>query len=208
MDQFTRRIIGFGIHAGTVDGAGSFNGTTKYIDAGNASGIEITGNITVELWATTLDVPDCGNWRRTVNNYSSSGLGGYGMILRCHNGDSYDGKLVFDLRYAGSDYQAWTNSALTLGTVYHFAGTYDGSTVTIFQNGVAQTTTASLILGIGASTDDLVIGRDSTIAGYFWNGIIDEVRVSNVVRSAAWFAHEYYQQQPTGPYYTVGSWTP
>jgi hypothetical protein len=68
-------------------------------------------------------------------------------------------------------------SALALNTWTHLAGTYDGTTLRLYINGV-QVSSQAQTGAIGTSTQALTIGGD-TIAGQFWSGLIDEVRIYN-----------------------------
>jgi dihydrofolate reductase len=68
---------------------------------------------------------------------------------------------------------------LAANTWTHLAMTYDGTTLKIYVNGTLVTSTAQSGT-IVASTNPLQIGGDSTYGQYF-RGMIDEVRVYNIV---------------------------
>jgi hypothetical protein len=83
--------------------------------------------------------------------------------------------------------------------VYTFDGTrhrpyYDGTVLATATTPAAQTGTPSRIY---FSTYDGTNER--------WNGRIDEVRISNIVRSAGWIATEYRNQNAPGTFYTIGA---
>ena len=111
---------------------------------------------------------------------------------------NYKGKLYAGTGYtANMDAMVWSygnNIYATSSTAsfsnqnYHVAATYDGSSAKIYIDGALDSTTGVADVNIADSPADLTLGlwrgsqsgyRD---AGYF-NGIIDEVRISNTVRS-------------------------
>jgi hypothetical protein len=63
--------------------------------------------------------------------------------------------------------------ALTTGSTYHLVGTYDGSTVRIYVNGVDQGSSAHT----GAVDDTTVPLVISTSSVSIWNGRLDEVAI-------------------------------
>jgi hypothetical protein len=72
---------------------------------------------------------------------------------------------------------------LPLNSWSHIAGTYDGTTMRFYVNGLLvaiQPQTGAIPVSTGA----LSIGGDS-VSGQFWNGLIDEVRVYNRALSQA-----------------------
>ncbi len=76
-----------------------------------------------------------------------------------------------------------SSSKITLNTWEYWAGTYDGSELRLYKNGVlvaARAVSGKLGTGAGgatASVSDLYIGADGDIPGRFFNGRIDEVLI-------------------------------
>lgn len=111
---------------------------------------------------------------------------------------NYKGKLYAGTGYtANSDAMLWSygnNIYATSSTNsftnddYHVAATYDGSSAKIYINGVLDSTTSAVDVNIADSPANLEIGlwrgshSNYKDAGYF-NGTIDEVRISNAIRS-------------------------
>jgi biopolymer transport protein ExbB len=86
----------------------------------------------------------------------------------------------------GGDWVAAKFGTLEQGQWVHVAATYDGSTLRAFKNGELKDQTAA---GPPESeTATAKIGRDtvSSAENNFFNGTIDEVRISSVARSPAW----------------------
>lgn len=158
------------------DGTFSFNGSTNYMDCGNASAISsITGtsNVTVEAWVN-------------LSGYGSTY--GYGVIT--HKGypwawllenPSNTMRIRFYLSSSGDVYCPDT-STHALNTWYHFVGTYDGSNMRIYRNGELRNTVAGSGT-LGGSGLNMVIGNYS--GAYYSQGQIPSVKIYNRTLSAS-----------------------
>lgn len=91
-------------------------------------------------------------------------------------------------------------TTVTLSTWHHVAYTRNGSTFTLWLDGVSQGT-ASSASAVVASTNNLRIGRDNSVTTRDWNGHIQECRItkgSGTYRYSAGFT-------PSGPWPTTSS---
>ncbi len=100
---------------------------------------------------------------------------------------------------------ATTGAGISTGN-WHFvsAAAYDGATSTVRVNGVERlsfTNTGNDPVGTNFTIGDLRPGRNIN-----FDGRIDEIRVSNVVRSAAWQDAEYRNMATTTSFYTVSGY--
>lgn len=158
----------------------SFDGTDDKIDCGNNSSIQITGTaITLEAWI----YPTAWNTNAYDGNVicKEDNSGNNGYMLRVGAG----GKLNFAL---GDGTKAWseitTGVLLSLNTWQHIAGTFDGSMMRVFVNGVAvDSAKAGISIG-NASNVNLFLGAHSSYTRFF-KGIIDEVRIWNICRTTS-----------------------
>ena len=85
--------------------------------------------------------------------------------------------------FAGGANRWATGAVLPLSTWTHVAGTYNGTTIRLYVNGV-QVGTSAFTGVIGTSTGALRIGGNS-LWGEFFQGQIDEVRIYNRALTAA-----------------------
>ena len=105
----------------------------------------------------------------------------------------------FDAAILSTSAHGSTN--LALNTWYHVAVTVDVSTQTVifYVNGVAETTTylSQSAASINDSTNPLSIGRakNGVDSERYWDGLLDDVRVYNDIRSAAEILANYQTQQ-------------
>jgi hypothetical protein len=87
--------------------------------------------------------------------------------------------------------------------------TYDGSYVKVYQNGTLQYTHANT-RSISYDSAPFALGASNTNSGGFQeylNGMLDEVRLSNVARSADWIAAEYSNQNSPSTFFSIGAAT-
>ncbi|MHA2027923.1 MAG: DUF2341 domain-containing protein, partial [Candidatus Hodarchaeales archaeon] len=98
--------------------------------------------------------------------------------------------LVFD--NGGSTENFGSSAPISTGTWYYATIVATGSFLLLYVNGVQKPAGS---LSLGPYTDRIAVGYWPSIFGAdYFNGIIDEVRVSNSVRSGDWTKTEYNNQ--------------
>lgn len=130
--------------------------------------------------------------------YQIVGDGAFG--LKCLRLQINDGQVEFLLHDGASDFQTIIRSTASLGvnTWTYVAVTFDGSDARIYLNGTLESS-LSIPFPIQEPFNPFYIGVVTTTSfGYdnYFSGIIDELRISNVVLSDSEIQN-YYQQ--TGP---------
>ena len=178
-------------HTGTINGATwtngrygkalSLNGSTNYVDLGNAADLQIAGSMTWSAWI-----------------YATANPADDGQIIAKSNGAGWQFKTSPDTGpqtfgvgvspNSGSITQRYSNTVRQLNTWYHVAGVFDAAaaTLNIYVNGVLDngvlrgTIPTSQYNNAG---ENVVIGRRT--GGYYFQGIIDEVRLYNRALSQA-----------------------
>jgi len=159
----------------------------------NQTGLDITGDLTIEAWVKLEQLPSTATSTMClVGKYrDAGGTGGYKLvittsdILRLNFVDN-DGKTTQTL--IDSDSAIVTSN--DVGEWVHLAVSADISTPTgvIYKNGVAVASTVSsptsTATTIATNTNDFAIGYDSNNSTQYVDGLIDEVRVWNDVRTA------------------------
>jgi hypothetical protein len=128
-----------------------------------------TSAMTIELWA-----------KSSTDNWNS-----YGMLASKR--DSFvlhpepDTKAInFFVYIAGV---GWANTLYTstkdLKQWHHYAGTYDGATLRIYEDGELKAVPTNSAGTINSDNSSMTIGQDDGIADRFFNGSIDEVMLWN-----------------------------
>jgi len=173
-------ILVFLIFNGNAQNALNFDGINDYVDAGNSSSVQITGSvITLEAWIYPT-VWESNVWQgNVINKEDDSNNSGY--MLRCGAG----GKLNFNLGNGSWNELTSTTAVLTLNTWQHIAGTYDGTTMTIYVDGVVVgTKTVTMTISNTNNTQNLMIGNWSyTTSNRGFTGAIDDARIWSIYRS-------------------------
>ncbi|HKS35608.1 MAG TPA: PQQ-dependent sugar dehydrogenase, partial [Verrucomicrobiae bacterium] len=167
--------------SGRYGGALSFNGSSSYVDLGNPPGLQLTGSKTWSAWVkAAANPPDDGQIVA-----KSDGTSGWQFKTSPDTGWHTFGVGVSG--GGGNFGQRYSTTVRALNVWYHVAGVYDATAATldIYVNGVLDN---GVVLGtIPASQADanvnVNIGRRT--GGFYFNGIIDEVRVYNRVLTAA-----------------------
>jgi len=93
-------------------------------------------------------------------------------------------------------------STATHGAWHRVVATYDGANKKVYIDGIERAT-AACTWNFADNTQALDIGWDGDNEEF--NGVIDEVRVSNVARSLEWIGTEYNNQNSPSTFYTIGN---
>jgi len=176
---------------GEIDGAAGFNGTSSSIDIGHAGALMFAADFTLSAW---------------FNSASS----GYQVILGNETGGNLQWIFAINAHVAG-DIELWDQ----VGGYYAYTP-YTGSqwqhavcvrasgTLNCYVNGTVGTS-ASSSTNFSAGTQDIYIGERAYTGFQEWfNGTIDELRMSNVARSPNWITTEYNNQKPGSTFINLG----
>lgn len=98
------------------------------------------------------------------------------------------GGYIFD--WAGRPQSFATATAVS--TFTHVAVTHDGTTMNYYENGELKRT-QKVTTDFVSNANNLIFGRNERGDGayQYFNGIIDEIRISNTARSAVWLQTQY-----------------
>ena len=159
----------------------SFNGSSSYVDLGNPALLQITGSMTWSAWVEAAANPaDDGQIVAKSDDAS-------GWQLKT---SPDTGPHTFGVRVAGATNafaRCYSTTVRSLNVWYHVAGVYDASarTLDIYVNGVPDNGTSSGTIPASQinSAVNVNIGRRS--GGYYFNGVIDDVRIYNRALSQA-----------------------
>ncbi|MFW9820120.1 MAG: LamG-like jellyroll fold domain-containing protein, partial [Candidatus Thorarchaeota archaeon] len=187
---------------GQIDGSLDFEGNDEYIDFGNPIGLQITGSITVEAWfnadyfGNTYLISKNGPsgqrcWDLSFDPINSTH--GYAIYRYALNGDKHADDVG--------------NVTVVINQWYHIVGVYNPSTYSrFFMNGqLVDENVTNIVSSQYDAPNNLRFGTrgDPTPPNYF-NGTIDEVRISNIARSAGWIKTEYNNQYKPRSFYSIG----
>ncbi len=174
--------------AGQINNGLQFDGVDDYVDAGNASSLNITNAITVLAWVsappTSITKSISARWDTGANKRG----------WRLGTGSTNTDKLLITLSQnglVGTSYKQYKSSVVAYDGTYKQVGfTFNGSVLSLYINGALDTNPTKEddgeIASLYGSNAITTIGSHSssgTGVGFF-NGAIDEVRIYNRSLSA------------------------
>ncbi|KYK21453.1 hypothetical protein AYK21_04730 [Thermoplasmatales archaeon SG8-52-2] len=181
---------------GFIDGADGFDGTNDWINCSNDDSFNLIDEITLEAWVNRTGDGD-GIYLGII---SRSGVGYNRYQLRYKPGDDVAQFFLGD----GSGYTIIkSNDDLALDEWTHLVATWDGTNMFMFVNGVEQSNVSTFTGSPFTSSADLEIGR-YTEQNYF-QGIVDEIRISKISRDSDWIITEYNNQNDPSSFLTFGA---
>jgi hypothetical protein len=155
-----------------------------------------TGSITLEAWGC-LDELSTGSNDHLVCRAST-----YCLKFAQENAGDVPRFQLYDT--ANSWHNLDLSGVLDVGEWYYLAGTWDGSVMRLYINGEEEGFLG--FSGVIKTTDfSTFIGSYDVSSGQSPDGVVDEVRVSDVARSAAWINTNYNTMNSPSTFLTVGS---
>jgi len=183
------------IHGGvtSVDGipqlgkALQFDGSTGYLDCGSGASLNITSAITVSAWVKPTVL---GSIMDIVTKSYQTSYRGYEFQI-----DSSK-RLSFRINPTSSSYTyKYSTSLLSASVWQHVVAVYDLTNVSFYINGAADTPIAASG-AFYSDTSSLKIGSYASSATYFFNGLIDEVRIYNQAYTLSQIQKDYAEGLP------------
>ena len=170
--------------SGKYGNALSFNGTSARVTVNDSNSLDLTTGMTLEAWLFPTAV---GGWRDVI--YKGTDDIYYLM------GSSDDSTPALGGTFSPSALRG--TSSLPLNAWTYLAGTYNGTTMRLYVNGV-QVSSRAQTGPIQTSTAVLTMGGDALYGQYF-AGRIDEVRIYNRALSAAEIQSDMSSALGAGP---------
>jgi len=163
-----------------------FNGSNDYIDFGNANELNLLGNMTISFWINPSTYTFGGGAAHIFGNGISSSMG-YNIWL-------YEaGHIQYRTNQPG--YQQVTNSYATYIPVNKWTNitiTRSGNSAKTYIDGVDRTDFKGVHIDPTTSTKNIIFGcYTSTSSSYFFNGLLDDVRIYNGALSTSQIKQEY-----------------
>jgi len=172
--------------AGIFGRAGSFNGTSSYLNAGPVNlGSAFTLSAWVNLSPSSTNIQAV--WASKQGGFTSSGI-----ALYVNSYNTSDGRLVLETSDGSSGQQAQTVPAMVTPGAWHWvAATINRTTGTarLYVDGVDRTQTSSAATDFPTQSA-LNLGR-ITNGVYYFKGLIDEARIQQGFYSSNWIHAAY-----------------
>jgi len=167
--------------SGRVDGARDFDGVDDYVDCGNDPSLNITDEITIEAWIYV----NSGAATGYIISKNSAGVSDLQYAIYWYSTQ----KCLYSYLEGSACAVSAENSVLT-EKWYHIVMRYDKTDVRFYINGELSGTPYAKTDSITGNDFSVNIGRRKP-NNYFFNGIIDEVRIYNKALSGDWINQSY-----------------
>lgn len=187
--SFSKQSANHPIEAdGKIGKAQNYDGSQDYIDCEAGSGLDITGTaITLEALVNITSYVDGGMFFCKGNSVGEPPYKQYTLEERVVNSIGYMRFMGdFDGTCANND----DTTEIGTGSWKYLVVSYDGANVRFYIDGSPTTSPARTGNLMTHSTWKLLTGKLTYTTNYF-DGKMDEMRISNSVRSAAWIKATY-----------------
>ena len=184
--------------AGSIYNSLGLSGTNQYVTVINDPNINFNGNITVSAWAYM----NTGGLDQKITGNQNNSSGGYKFGIYTNN------KVEFEIRNSANtpslNRTEPGGTVLSTGTWYYLAGMSSDvlDSIKTFVNGIPERPFKKTGI-LGTASNDLVVGREPFTGSFYFNGRIDELRISDEVRSNGWLRTEYNNQSSPSTFYSV-----
>lgn len=161
----------------------SFDGSDDCVTVTNNTSLDVTTSFTMEMWIKRIATSSgqATLLRRDILDEYAFGTGGSGTTT-----------VRARFRDTTANYHLGTLVSVPTGQWNHIVGTYDGTYLKFYLNGVVAANDNMGTYTVAAGTSDLIIGRDDAIAGRYFNGLIDGVRVYGAAVPLSLVKENYY----------------
>jgi hypothetical protein len=158
-----------------------FDGSTDFIDCGNPTSLQITGNLALSAWIKKDASSTSSNYMIIGKDGVSGGTRSYSLLV-----NATTNKAQFNIWKSGSLSNVSGTTNISTGIWYHIMAVNDGSDLKIYVNGTLENTNVGGGGIIDNGTSDFEIGRRATAPATrgYWNGKLDEVAVWNSDQSS------------------------
>jgi len=169
---------------GKINDALTFNGTSQYVSVPDVASLRLSSAWTASAWVKVSALPASGAVAKILTRDDGAGNSSYALSL--DNGDicSSAAWLVSFDDAGGTIHPVCYLTTITTGAWYHLVGTWDGTTLTMYVNGVPTAANVPGALPTSNTGGALEIANEYTNTWYF-NGTVDDVRVYNRTLSAS-----------------------
>ena len=160
---------------GKFNGALDFNGSSNYINCGKNKSFSAANAITIEAWVYSR------------NNTDYSGIVDYRFVFADNKGARlmywHAEKTKLFLGNGTAKCEVVSNDTPPINEWIYIVGTWDGTTIKLYINGVKQTDETAFTGPILIDLDlAVLIGKQG---GFYFDGVIDEVAIYNRAKTPA-----------------------
>lgn len=189
---------------GKIGNAYTFNGSTSskaitVVPANGSRSVTLTGTFTLSAWVTVAATAD----QKIITNQGPAGSSSGGYKLGVYNNNIPESESGTAINRGTATVAPVMSVNTSPATWYYVQSVYNGSQLITYENGKPYQTLATTVNP--SSLTNMYIGVGEGGTQYYYNGLIDEPRVSNVAKTTDWLLAEYNNQNTPASYITKGS---
>lgn len=174
----------------------------NYITVADSSSLDITGSLTVSAWVMNEDANQAAWETILAKGDTAYRIHTCGSIVLCLVGSTTDA-FVFAMNGPPGSTDLGSDVNPAANDWHYVVGTFDGTTQKIYVDGQLNQQMARSG-SITANSAAFTIGANLEQGGRYWDGMIDEVRVSNTARSLEWIGAEFNNQNSPETFMSFG----
>ena len=201
---------------GKIGGAMDFDGSSGYINIPDSASLDAFTSCTLELWGK----PDTTNFAMPLGKYRDSTGADLSYRLMYSHPDLGTGTIeiaVFNQNSPGSNWmdRRSTSAQMFVGAWSQLMGLWDGggtpSALRLYINGSNLSATSSSETGDFTAMSNSAVsvkigcGNSAGTNTYWFDGMIDEVRISKTARTEPWISTEYNNTNSSSTFMTLGN---
>ncbi len=162
------------------------DGVNDYVSISNKSSLNGPSKITIESWVyvDNFNSSPCGDCAPVVWHQDNAYRFGTGNAQGIH----------FTLAGSSGNQSLNISSALKSNTWHHIAGTFDGSKMRVYVDGVLKDSTNTLFTSIAYKSTSTAVWIGDPVTGY--GGILEETRIWDYARNSAQIKDGMYRKYP------------
>jgi RHS repeat-associated protein len=186
--------------AGKIGGAQSFDGVSQYISYSQAQSPNPASSISMEAWIKTSATTRKGIYGKWASDGTANSDEAYELL---YGAGGLPGGLVNALD--GTNAEVDATAPINDGNWHHLAVTAPASgSISVYVDGAPAGSINNSHALLMSAPDRLLVGATSLAAGpSFMQGSLDEVRISNAVRSADWISTGFANQDSPATFYSI-----
>ncbi len=169
---------------GIIDGADELNGDSDYMDKSYNSDFDL-GSFTLESWVSSDDKTSSHMIiNKQIDDYADRNFALFS--------NSTTGNPVISFRNSGGGNETVTGTSDLISSGWHYvAATNDGSNLKLYINGSSEGSDSVASNPLTQSAP-IMIGRENSSSNpNYWDGKIDELRISKISRNDNWINTTY-----------------
>jgi len=183
---------------GKIGYAQNYDGDNDYINFGNKNLFNLGNTATISIWLNSPTTWIGDTYPNLVSKGASAGWDTNGWSIYAFSNHT----IGVGMRNLSTSFSRSFQNTIKSNWTY-IVGTWNGTTVTIYQDGQIKTTPITQTISPAINDYNLFFGKGYN-CNHFFGGSIDEVRISSTARSSSWIETEFNNQANPDLFYSIG----